>query len=237
MHHITSLVGLKYTVEQHAVAIREQDDYRVSVYQETAGHLQKRVDQIILPAVQYQNATIEEAVEYLRVSRGCLDLNDGENVVPHFNFILHLREGVKRPPVSLALKDIPLGEALRYCVEISGVKLRYDAFAAVLTDEESRDPGGSLPESLYSRLILPAMDLSGATLEESLGFIRFKSQELSPDHREIQVMVTPGVSKTSINLALKSIPIIEALRYIAETSYHTLSYDGRSYVLTPVGVK
>lgn len=79
------------------------------------------------------------------------------------------------------------------------------------------------------------MDLTGATFEESLGFIRRKSQELSPDHREINIVVTPGASNTSIDLSLKAIPITEALRYIAEVSGHNLSYNGRNYVLSPIG--
>lgn len=88
------------------MTIREQNDQRVPIDQKTTG-LQHRMEKIILPTVQYQNATIEEAVEYLRVSRGCLDMTEGEKEVSSLNYVMHLRESVKRPPVSLGLKDIP----------------------------------------------------------------------------------------------------------------------------------
>ena len=236
LRHLTGLVELKYTVERHAVAIREVLEESTPVYRKTTG-LQHRMEKIILPTVQFQDATLEEAVEYLRVSRGCLDMTDGDRPAPAFNYVLHLREGVKRPPISVDLRDIPLSEALRYCAEISAAKLRYDPFAVVVTDEDIGASSVGLPVTSSAPLILPAVELAGATLAESLELIRLKSRELSPDHREINVTVMPGSSTASIDLWLKDIPISEALRYIAELSGHTLTFDGSSFVLSPRNVR
>jgi len=235
LRHLTSLVGLKFTLERHAVAIREIQDSRKPVYQKTTG-LQHRMEKIIRPTVNFGNATILEALEYLRVSLGCLDISEGDKSAPPLNYVLHLREGVKRTPISLDLRDIPMSEALRYCAEISAAKLCYDHFAVVVTDEETGEPSEGLPNT-SSQVILPAIDLTGATLDESLEFIRLKSRELSPDHREIHVVVMPGASNASIDLWLKDIPISEALRYIAELSGHTLTFDGSSFVLSPRSVR
>jgi hypothetical protein len=95
LRHITRLVGLKCTVERYAVAIREVNDPRVPVYQTTTG-LQERMEKRILPIVSFQGATLEEAVEYLRVSRGCLDgdeISQEQRMAPPLNYVLHLREG------------------------------------------------------------------------------------------------------------------------------------------------
>lgn len=234
LRHITGLVGLKYTVERHAVAIREQNDQRVPVYQKTTS-LQNHMEKRILPTVQFQDASLEEALEYLRVNRGCYDM--GDKIPPPLNYVLHLREGVKRPPISIDLKDIPLDEALRYCAEISNVRLRYDPFAVVATDAETESASASLPATSSAQPILPLMDLTGATLEESLHFIRVKSRELNPDRSELSIVVKPGAPRASITLCLSQIPLSTALCYIAEVSGNKLSYDVRSYVLSPVGLK
>ena len=218
------------------MAIREEQDLRTLHYQKTVG-LQHRMEQIILPTVQFQDASLEEAVEYLRVSRGCLDISEGEKVGTPLNYVPHLRKGVKRPPVSLDLRDIPLSEALRYCAEICNVKLHFDPFAVLITDDEADGDPITLPATSSTSLILPAVALSGATLAEILAFIRLKSRELNPDHSEVNIVVRPGSSSASINLWLENVPLGEALRYIAELSGHTLSFDGRSYVLTLISGK
>jgi len=135
LRHVTGLVNLKFTIEQHAVAIREPQDMRPSNVQKGSA-LQQQLGKMIRPTIQFQDATLEEAVEYLRISQGCLDTGDEPLNYAPLNFVLHLREGIKRPPVSLDLRDIPISEALRYCAEISNARLRYDTAAVMITDLE-----------------------------------------------------------------------------------------------------
>ncbi len=236
LRHITGLVDLKSTIEPHAVAIRAAQDERTPSHGKKPS-IQGRMERTILPTVQFQDASLEEAVEYLRVNRGCLDSSEGEIAVAPLNFVIYLREGAKRSPVSLYLRDIPLSEALRYCAEISDVKLRYDPFAVMITDREAAGSGVALAGIPADSPILPEVRLSGATLTEALEFIRLKSRELDPDHREVLIAVKSDSQNALIDLWLKSIPSIEALRYIAELSGHQLSFDGRSYVLTPKNMK
>lgn len=229
LRHITELVNLKYTIEQHAVTIREPQDMRAPDHR-TASALQQRLGKMIRPTAQFQDATLEEAVEYLRISRGCLDASDEPlNDVP-LNFVLHLREGIKRPPVSLDLRDIPISEALRYCAEISNAKLRYDTAVVMITDIQSRSSASSAPAVSP---ILPTVEFQDATLAEALDFIRLKSRELNPGHRETSITLKPGAASQAITLSLKSISLHETLRYIAELSGHRLSLEGQAYVLSP----
>jgi len=229
LRHITELVNLKYTIEQQAVTIREPQDMRAPDHR-TASALQQRLGKMIRPTAQFQNATLEEAVEYLRISRGCLDASDEPlNDVP-LNFVLHLREGIKRPPVSLNLRDIPISDALRYCAEISNVKLRYDTAAVMITDIETDRSASSAPAVSP---VLPAVEFQDAPLAEALDFIRLKSRELTPDHRETSITLKPGATSQTITLSLKSISLHEMLQYIAELSKHRLSLEGQAYVLSP----
>lgn len=230
LRHVTSLVNLKYTIEPHSVAVRETHDMRAPDYR-NASALQRRLEKRVLPTVNFQNASLEEAVEYLRMSRVCLDASDTQIADIPFNFVLHLREAIKRPAVSLDLKDIPMSEALRYCAEISNSRLRYDTAAVMITDVET---DASAPDSPANSPVLPTVEFQDATLAESLEFVRIKSREFGPDHREISIKVKPGASGPPITLSLKNISIHETLRYIAELSSHKLSVEGGNYVLSPL---
>lgn len=230
LRHVAELAHLKFTIEPHAVTIREPQDMRVNYHQKTSA-LQQRLEKMIRPTVQFQDATLEEAVEYLRISRSCLDASDDAlNYVP-LNFVLHLRDGIKRPPVSLDLRDIPINEALRYCAEISNARLRHDTAAVMITDFK---PDASVLSAPAVSPVLPTVELEDATLAEALDFVRLKSRELNPDHRETSITVKPGGASQPITLFLKSISIHETLRYIAELSGHRLSLDGQVYALSPL---
>lgn len=230
LRHVTGLVNLKYTIEPHAVAVRETQDMRTPDYR-NASALQRQFEKRVLPTVNWQNASLGEAVEYLRISRGCLDASDTQIVDVPFNFVVHLREAIKRPAVSLELKDIPMSEALRYCAEISNSRLRYDTAAVMITDVET---DASAPEGPANSPVLPTVEFQDATLAESLDFVRIKSREFGPDHREISIKVIPGASGLPITLSLKNISLHETLRYIAELSGHKLSVEGGNYVLSPL---
>ena len=230
LRHVTGLVNLKFTIEQHAVAIREPQDMRAPDDQKGSA-VQQQLGKMIRPTIQFQDATLEEAVEYLRMSRGCLDDGNASMTAVPLNFILHLREGIKRPPVTLDLKDIPISEALRYCAEMSNARLRYDTAAVIITDIET---DLFAPDTSAASPILPTVEFQDATLAEALDFVRIKSRELNPDHRETSITVKPGGTSPSITLSLKNISIHETLRYIAELSSHSLSLEGPAYELRPL---
>jgi hypothetical protein len=234
LRHITGLAGMRFVVEPHAVAIRELDDQRGPSIKPSTNMLQLKMEKIILPTVQFHDATIEEATEYLRVSRGCLDADDHSSSTIVQNYVLKLHANDKRPHVSLDLKGIPLGEALRYCAEITGTRLRYEPHAVVITDDDTILAGTSMAKNeRASLIILPVVALSGATLDEAVEFIRLKSRELDREHKGIDIVVRPGALTSSIELDLKQIPITEALRYIAELSGHRLTCEDEVFRLTP----
>lgn len=233
LRYITELVGMKYVVEPYAVAIREKNDERGPSKGPSTNTLRLKMEKIILPTVQFQDATIEEAVEHLRTSRACLDADDHSRTTMTLNYVLKLRPNDKRPKISLDLKDIPLIEALRYCAEIAGATLRYDRFAVVIMDKDAAPAVPLVVNAPASSLILPQVALSGATLQEAVDFIRMKSRELDPAHQAISIRILPGAPEQPLDLWLKDIPVSEAMYYIAELSGHRLSLEDASFILRP----
>ena len=233
LRSITELVGMKFVVEPYALVIREKDDERGPPKGPSKNTLRLKMEKIVLPSVQFQDATIEEAVEYLRVSRACLDADNHSSAKTALNYVLKLSPNDRRPKISLDVKDISLSEALRYCAEIAGASARYDRFAVMITDDDAAPAVPLVVNAPASSLTLPQVALSGATLQEAVEFVRIKSRELDPAHQGINIRVLPGVPEKTLDLDLKQIPAGEVLRYIADLSGNHLDFEGGTFVLGP----
>jgi hypothetical protein len=89
-----------------------------------------QANKIIFPKVQFQDATLTEAVEFLRIKSRELDPEKkGLN-------ILVKPGGDPKARITIQLKDVPAYEALRYCAEIAGHKLSMDGDVFVITPKD-----------------------------------------------------------------------------------------------------
>lgn len=88
---------------------------------------------IIIPTMQFQNATLPEALEFLRAKAREFD--------PDKKGVSILIRETDVPPnvnISLDLKDIPLTEALRYTAELSELQVVAEPYAFVLKRKGSK---------------------------------------------------------------------------------------------------
>ncbi|MDB6137808.1 MAG: type and secretion system protein, partial [Verrucomicrobiaceae bacterium] len=86
---------------------------------------------IRFPQVTFAGATIEEAVEYLRVKSRDLD-NDPDPSRRGVNIILKAGDTPSTAQISLDLKDVPMEEALRYITELAGMKFKVEPYAVLV---------------------------------------------------------------------------------------------------------
>lgn len=102
-----------------------------------AANLMQKMNSIILPNVIFEDATLEEAVQFLRTKSG---VN------------IHIAAmGIKpSASISLNLKDVPLSEALRYVTELSQMKFKVESGAVVIVP---------LTENASERRSLTAIEL------------------------------------------------------------------------------
>ncbi|MDB6007031.1 MAG: type and secretion system protein [Prosthecobacter sp.] len=95
-------------------------------------YLTEKMNKIIFPTVSFQGATIEEAIEYLRVKSRDLDTFTDNNGVKGVNIILRTGEAPSNASISLDLKDVPMAEALRYVTELAQMKYKVEAHAVLV---------------------------------------------------------------------------------------------------------
>lgn len=202
-----------------------------------ADFIKTRLNEIIIPRVQFQGATVEEAIEYLRVKTRAISPDPAAPGVS----ILY-RESI--PPstatISMDLKDVPLGEALRYVAERARLKMSIRPYAVVLEPSipegaaNSRKPK-TVVEIPAGKIILPSVEFRDTPLADCLDFFRIKSRELDPDKKGVNIIIKPGGDASArITLSLKNVPLSEALRYCAALANHKLTSDAQSFFLAPI---
>jgi hypothetical protein len=203
--------------------------------------IQQKLDKIIFPTVQFNAVTIDEAVEYLRVKSRDLDTS---SVPPSPKGVsIVLRTNAKATgSISLDLKNIPLGVALGYCVDLAGLKYRVDAHGVMIAasfEPTPAQPAAAPPPMLGNAeaILFPTVQFQGATLDEAAEYLRIKSRELDTAKKGVNIVIKPGGAAAKISLDLRDIPLPYVLGYVAELSQHKLTTDGYSYILTPLEAK
>lgn len=95
-------------------------------------YLTEKMNKIIFPSVKFDNATIDEAIEFLRVKSRDLDTFTEAGGVKGVNIIIRQGEAPSNASISLDLKDVPMSEALRYVTELAQMKFKVEAHAVLV---------------------------------------------------------------------------------------------------------
>ncbi|MDB6139263.1 MAG: hypothetical protein JWO94_2335 [Verrucomicrobiaceae bacterium] len=186
----------------------------------SASTAETKAAQIILKSVVFSNATPEEAFEYFRVKSRELDpAKAGLKIV--------VSDKIPATQITLSLKDVPLKEALQYCVRLSNMEVSYTPDAAVV-HKPGRPPAMPLANSDIltpaKDIILPRWKFVNATLEETLDYLRIKSRDLDPAKVGLNIVLMDKPSTTSISLDLHDVTVLEAARFCASLAHMEVSY-------------
>jgi hypothetical protein len=107
-----------------------------------------RLERIVIPRVNFRDARVESALDFLRDETRRLD-QEGKGV----NFVPLLPDEVRKRKITLDLIDARASEVLDYIAEAAGLRYRLDRSAVVLTPREgtaqtqtaATQPGPSAP--------------------------------------------------------------------------------------------
>jgi general secretion pathway protein D len=109
-------------------------------------YLTRKMQELIFPQVQFSGASIEEAVEFLRVKSRDIDVAETDPAKKGVNIILKAGETPVTASISLDLKDVPMVEALRYVTELAGMKYKVEPFAVLIV------PVSDISDQQYTRI-------------------------------------------------------------------------------------
>lgn len=92
----------------------------------------QKMQSIIFPQVQFAGASVEEAVEFLRIKSRDYDTVERDPTKRGVNLIIKPGAAPSTAQITLDLKDVPMAEALKYITELGGMKYKIEPFAVVV---------------------------------------------------------------------------------------------------------
>lgn len=93
-----------------------------------AGSVEKKFAAVIIPAIEFKDATLREALEFLRKK-----VNEMPGDKPMVNFVVQLpEEQAAASRITLNLVSVPFTEALKYVGGLANVSFTYDKFAILV---------------------------------------------------------------------------------------------------------
>jgi general secretion pathway protein D len=99
-------------------------------------NISQKLQDIIIPSIQFSDATLDEAIEYLRVKSREVDSGEADPAKKGVNIIV--RKGAAAAEaggISLNLSRLPLAEVLRYVCAMSGTKYKVEPNAVLITPQ------------------------------------------------------------------------------------------------------
>lgn len=218
-----------------------------------------RAAKIIIPRLEFKDATVRESIDFLRQKSVMLD-PEKKGV----NFILNA-PAAELSKITLSLTNIPVSEAARYVAKLAGLSVTADRDAVVLEPPTLTKTGsgtlvlsgantytgttkvnaGTLtinsspaPESAaYKKargLIIPKLDFRDASLAEGISFLRQKAVSLDPEHKGVNLVLNaPPGEQPKITISLTNVPLSEAVKYVAKLAGLGVSADEGAIVIGP----
>lgn len=79
-----------------------------------------------------------------------------------------------------------------------------------------------------------SLDFNNATIEEATNFLHVESQQMDPDHKGIDFIISPAASASAkpVSLTLNNVPLGEALRYVCQIA--NVKYKVQDYAISIV---
>lgn len=219
-----------------------------------------KLQSIIVPEVQFNNTTLQEAVQFMRTK--ARELDPAKEGVPFLLLPNDLAAGMQ---MSLHLQNVPLSEMLRYVTQLANMKYVVTpdgvAIASIedlkkhilttgrpvtqaLIAQAAQDGTGAATllqdgadkEPPGTQLILPEVKLRDTPFEQAIDFVQTQARGLDPAKKGVTILIRPGGDLAApITLDLKDVPVLEAVKYIAALGHYSVTVKPYAILLQPQG--
>lgn len=99
--------------------------------------VQKRMQEIIIPKVEFVEANVTDVVKFLSKVAEAADRQEGKKEPAVINFILNLRGRKDVPTVTLTAREVSLQTVLRVVTEITGLRYYIEDNVVMIVPRET----------------------------------------------------------------------------------------------------
>ncbi|MFZ2641682.1 MAG: M56 family metallopeptidase, partial [Verrucomicrobiia bacterium] len=135
VRYTAEVAGLKMTADENALVLSPAKVPAAGTPRPAApvGTAAAKAKRIVVPKIEFREASLADVVEYLRDASCTLD-SEKKGI----NIILQIPPGVKPPAITLSLRNIPLLDVLSYVADIGGLNLVADDHALRLMPKKTK---------------------------------------------------------------------------------------------------
>lgn len=184
----------------------------------------------VISEMELDEAPLSLAFQFLRQKSEELDANGNG-----YNFLIDSKVDQEKP-ITMKLRNVPVGVAIGYVTEVAGVNYEVDRHAIkILPRSESASPkyrDGS-PEQVAKarRLQIDHVEFEDTPLIQVAGFLSDKSVELDPEKKGVNLLLADGVDPNKeITLLLNDVPLTAVISYVAELADVKVQPDRWAFV-------
>ncbi|CAN5521361.1 hypothetical protein BH09VER1_BH09VER1_51620 [soil metagenome] len=96
--------------------------------------INRKLDEIVLPRIDFHDATVREAIDFIKQRAVALDTTEQDPARKGVNILLKLRPEAPEANarITLSLNDIPLRAAIEYVAKAANLKLKVEQFAVAI---------------------------------------------------------------------------------------------------------
>lgn len=191
--------------------------------------LEKKLDKIVIPLVSFNDASLDEAIDFLRTQSRELDTTTEVPALKGVNFVV--RQGKAEPKrLTMELRNLPLRKVIELVAEAAGLTMTVNQFSVALMPAENPEEAKFLPSKAMKaaeKVIIRAVDIEDSSLAEAVELLNGEAKEAAKGGKVPVIEVgDEGVGEVRVQeLHLKNVPLSEAVKYLAEMTKATLSAD------------
>ncbi len=134
--------------------------------------INRKLDEITIPRIDFQDATLREAIDFLKQRAASLDAAETDPSRKGINIVLKLppEADESKAKLTLALTDIPLRLAIDYVAKAANLKLKIEPYAVAivpLVDATQIPPKPPAPSAFQSEILTAKQPFSTFSLHVS----------------------------------------------------------------------
>ncbi len=179
----------------------------------------ERLREIYIPTIEFREARIEDAIEFLR---NVLLKNDPKKV--GVNIVLNL-QGAKPPAITFSARNISLFHAFKIITSVAGLKYEVEDNIVIISRNEpvSQDEAVAREKPVgierLEKIIIPELALRQANIEDVVEFLRKVSVENDPQKVGVTIVLNlQGEKPPLITFSAKQISLFDAFRIITKVA-------------------
>jgi hypothetical protein len=195
---------------------------------------QQKAAKIIIPKVDFRDATVEECLDFLRQKAHEASPDDDVNMLLCSN----VEERFGASKVTFSVANISLLDAFQYVGTLANLSFQATDAALIMGGGMGSvyQPVPSKTWDKAKSLMIPQVVFKEVSVGEALDFLRAKAAELDPDKEGINLILKPGPgTNNKVTLLLKNVSVGEAIQYVAGLAGLAVFAHPNTLIVLPQG--